>query len=146
MITCYYKNYFNASLRHIVVDALVIKNQKILLVKRAGKWLESGKWALPGGFMDRNETTKQTAFREIQEETGYQTKIIKLLKISDTPHRRHEDRQNISFIYLASPVKKVSQFDAEVSEVKWFFLNHLPDEKNMAFDHLKIIKSCQDLC
>lgn len=146
MITCYYKNYFNASLRHIVVDALVIKDQRILLVKRAGKWLESGKWALPGGFMERNETAIQATLREIQEETGYRVKIIKLLKISDTPRRRHEDRQNISFIYLARPVKKVSEFDDEVSEIKWFFLNHLPDEKNMAFDHLKTIKACYSLC
>ncbi len=146
MITCYYKNYFNASLRHLVVDALVIKDQKILLVKRAGKWLESGKWALPGGFMERNETTKQTACREIQEETGYQAKVIKLLKIIDTPRRRHEDRQNISFIYLVKPLKKVSRPDEEVSAIKWFSLKHLPDEKNMAFDHLNIIKTCQILC
>lgn len=146
MITCLYKNYFNASLRHIVVDSLVIENQKILLVKRAGKWQEFGKWALPGGFMDRNETAEQTAIREIKEETGYHSKIIKLLKIVDTPHRRHEIRQNISFIYLVKPIKKVSQFDHEVSAVNWFSLNRLPDQENMAFDHLKIIKDCIVLC
>lgn len=141
MITCFYKNYFNASLRHLVVDALVIKNQRILLVKRSGSWLESGKWALPGGYLDRNETGAEAAAREIKEETGYRVKKIKLLKIIDSARRRHDNRQNISLIYRAEPAKKVGGFDAEISAIKWFNLSRLPQAVNMAFDHLVIIKS-----
>lgn len=147
MITCFFKNYFNTSLRHIVVDMLVVKNKKILLVKRTGKWLETGKWALPGGFLERNETGAEAAAREIEEETGYKTKIIKFLGFVDNPQRRHEDRQNISFVYLAKPMKKAGGFSAaEVSAVEWFDLKHLPLLAETAFDHLNIIKRYQAQC
>ncbi len=41
-------------MRHTVVDTIVLKDGKVLLVKRAKKFLEGGKWALVGGFMEKN--------------------------------------------------------------------------------------------
>ncbi len=128
-------------MRHVVVDMLVVDNNKILLVKRTGKWLETGKWALPGGFLDRNETGAQAAVRETREETGYEAKVIKLFQVNDNPVRPHElNRQNVSLVYLMKPIKKVGGHDAEVSETKWFDLNKLPPAKSFAFDHLDTIK------
>src|SRR3990167_9408788 len=141
MITCYFENSKKAvKLRHVVVDMLVIDDKKILLVKRGGKWLEPGKWALPGGFLDMNETCEQAALRELLEETGYTGKIIKLFQIIDNPRRRHEDRQNVSLVYLVKPLKKVGGSDHEISEIKWFDLAALPPAKDFAFDHLDTIK------
>lgn len=141
MITCYFeKTKKPVYLRHVVVDMLVVDHNKILLVKRAGKWLEAGKWALPGGFLDRDETGAQAAVRETREETGYETQVIKLLRIIDNPHRPHEDRQNVSLVYLLKPIKKVSGHDNEVSKTRWFDLDKLPPAKDFAFDHLKTIK------
>ena len=71
MINCEFENGNKASLRHVVVDNLVLKDGKILLVKRTGKLLEGGKWGLAGGYVDRDETVKEAAKREILEETGY---------------------------------------------------------------------------
>lgn len=54
---------------HNTTDALVIKSGCILLVKRKfhpGK----NKYALPGGFIDENESIKQSVLRELKEETG----------------------------------------------------------------------------
>ncbi len=48
------------------VDPIVIKNGNILLVKRK----DTGSWALPGGFIDRNEMPVAAALREVAEETG----------------------------------------------------------------------------
>lgn len=146
MITCFFKNYFSSSFRHIVVDGLVVKANKILLVKRAGPWLESGKWALPGGYLNRGENGAEAVVREVLEETGYQVKVIKFLSIIDDPHRFKDVNQNIGFIYLIKPIKKISTFDDEISKVKWFDINHLPQPKTMAFDHLQIIKKQLSLC
>src|SRR3990167_10491472 len=126
MITCAFENGGKDSLRHVVVDVLVIDGNKILLVKRTGKLLESGKWALPGGFLARDETTKQGAQREVKEETGYEIEIIKLLRVVDNPDRPKEDRQNVSFVYLAKPLEKTGIADKESSEMKWFDLDKLP--------------------
>lgn len=142
MITCYFEKTKKKSfLRHVVVDMLVIKGNKILLVKRAGKWLEAGQWAMPGGFLDHDETGAQAAVRETREETGYEVKVIKLFQVNDNPVRPHElNRQNVSLVYLLKPIKKVSGHDDEISEVKWFVLDNLPSAKSFAFDHLDTIK------
>ena len=96
MLTCIFENGERASLRHAVVDALVLDKQKILLVKRAKKLLEGGKWALIGGFVGRDENLKQAVAREVMEESGYKVKNITLLTIRDNPNRPKEDRQNIA--------------------------------------------------
>ncbi len=48
------------------VDPIVIKNDYVLLVKRK----DTGNWAFPGGFIDKNETSSSAAIREVLEETG----------------------------------------------------------------------------
>jgi len=141
MISCIFEGQTNiVHLRHVVVDMLVIEGRKILLVKRGGKWLEKGKWALPGGFLDMDETGEQAALRELKEETGYTGKIIKLFQIVDNPRRRHEDRQNVSLVYLVKPLKKIGESDDEISEVKWFALDNLPLAQDFAFDHWEVIE------
>jgi len=141
MINCYFEGSKQpVKLRHVVVDMLVVKNKQILLVKRGGKWLEKGKWAIPGGFLEMGETGEQAALRELKEETGYTGKIIKLFQIIDNPKRRHEDRQNVALVYLIKPLEKVGGFDEEIAEIKWFDLDKLPPQKDFAFDHLDTIK------
>ncbi|MEA3355093.1 MAG: NUDIX hydrolase [Patescibacteria group bacterium] len=140
MITCYFENQNKAALRHVVVDNLLINKNKILLVKRGSKYSEPNKWALPGGFVDRDETIQQAAIREIREETGYQSKVIDLFRIIDNPNRPKEDCQNISFVYICEPIKKVGDSDHEISETKWFDLDKLPKESEFAFDHYSNIR------
>ena len=42
---------------------------KILLIQRKNEPFQ-GLWALPGGFMDMDETIEECACRELKEETG----------------------------------------------------------------------------
>ena len=142
MITCYFEDSKKpVYLRHVVVDMIVVDKNQILLVKRGPKYLESNKWALPGGFLNQGETTQQAAIREVKEETGYQTKILELFRINDNPKRPRElKRNNIAFIYLMKPLKKVGESDHEIKTAKWFDLDKLPPKNQIAFDHLKIIK------
>ncbi len=69
MLTCFFENNAKASLRHVTVVAIIIRDRKILLVKRAARFLEGGKYCLPGGFLDRDETMAQGVAREVREET-----------------------------------------------------------------------------
>ncbi len=135
MITCEFENGNKASLRHAVVDMLIIKDNQILLVKRALHLTNPNKFALVGGFVDRGETTAQAATREALEETGYQTEVKALFRIIDNPNRAQEDRQNISFVYIMKPLKKVGVPDQEVKEANWFYLDKLPKKEEFAFDH-----------
>ncbi|MCP6718310.1 MAG: NUDIX hydrolase [Patescibacteria group bacterium] len=141
MITCFFENNNKAFLRHITVDNIVIKNNEILLVKRASDTpAHPNKYALPGGYLDRNETISQGALREFEEETGYKGKIVSLFRINSNPDRKGEDKQNVDFVYLIEAKEKVSEPDNEISEVVWFDLNNLPKPEEFGFDHYEIIK------
>ena len=53
----------------VTADCVVITQEedaKVLLVQR-GNEPYKGCWALPGGFMEMDETTEQCAIRELQE-------------------------------------------------------------------------------
>lgn len=140
MINCVFENGNKASLRHAVVDVLVLKENKILLVKRAGGLLEGGLWGLVSGFVERDETLKSAVKREIFEETGYKVRNITLLKINDNPDRPHEDRQNISFVYSCEALKRKGKSDKESTSQKWLSFNQMPKDDEFAFDHYKNIE------
>lgn len=57
------------SIPQIGVGAVVIRNGKVLLVKR-GRPPSEGLWAIPGGRLQFGETLQQGAERELLEETG----------------------------------------------------------------------------
>jgi 8-oxo-dGTP diphosphatase len=140
MITCTFENGNQASLRHVVVDNLVLQDDRILLVKRAPQLIEGGKWGLVGGFVDRDETIKQAVAREIMEETGYEVSDITLLRIIDRPDRRGEDRQNIAFVHVCAAGRQTGTPDWESTEIRWFPLSALPAEQAFAFDHYSNIR------
>lgn len=116
------------------------KNNKILLIKRTAHLWNGGKWAIPGGFLDRDETLEKAVAREVKEETGLTVKKLKLFKIIDNPDRKNEDRQNVAFVYEVEAEGKIKFDPREVTEVKWFKTDKLPAEKDFAFDHFEIIK------
>ena len=135
MINCFFEDGNKASLRHAVVDTLVLKGGEILLVKRTAKLTEGGKWGMVGGYIDRDETVPQAAAREVHEETGWTIKDLALLTIRDHPDRPAEDRQNISFVYFAQAIEQTGTPDWESDEIRWFKLNDLPPRDQLAFDH-----------
>jgi ADP-ribose pyrophosphatase YjhB (NUDIX family) len=58
-------------------DAAVFQADKLLLIQRA----DSGKWALPGGWVDPGESPECTAVRETQEETGVTVRARSILAV-----------------------------------------------------------------
>ena len=144
MITCAFENGVQSSLRHVVVHAIVEDNGKLLLVKRAGPILETGKWSLPSGFLDRDETAVECIVREVKEETGWDTEVIKLFKINTNPGRPKEDRQNVALEFTLKPLKQTGLPDKEVSKAEWIPFNKLLPLDEFAFDHGETIKQFID--
>jgi ADP-ribose pyrophosphatase YjhB (NUDIX family) len=67
------------------VRAAVFHEDKILLVKEK----EDSNWTLPGGWADIGESPSDAIVREVYEESGYQTRVVKLLAVYDRNHSRH---------------------------------------------------------
>ena len=140
MIHCTFEEGNAAELRHVTVACLVVKDGQTLLTRRNQRLVEGGKWCLPGGYMDRDETTIETAKREVREETGWEVDSLQLLCINDNPKRPGTDRRDIDFIYFANAVTDSGVRDDEVEEQAWFPLTKLPEPAEMAFDHLDHIR------
>lgn len=136
MITCTFETGAKTSLRHVVVHAIVEKDEKLLLVKRSSSLsLEGGKFALPGGFLDRDETAEQAVLRELREETGWEGEVISMFRINTDPNRPHEDRQNVALDFLVKPIRKTGGMDKETVAVEWVRIDQLPLLDDLAFDH-----------
>ena len=72
----------------IDVRGVVFRDDTILLVRER----LDGRWTLPGGWVDINEPPSESVVREVYEESGYQTKALKLLACYDRnkhPHPPH---------------------------------------------------------
>lgn len=140
MITCTFEDGGKAKLRHVVVHAIVEKDNCLLLEKRAGPILETGKWGLPAGFIERDETLTQCILRELKEETGWIGEIVTLFRINSNPNRPKEDRQNIAVEFIVKPIKKVGEKDWESSKVEWIPIDKLISFEDFAFDHGESIR------
>lgn len=135
MIHCIFESGRRASLRHVVVHAVVERDGALLLVKRAPHLSEGGKWGLPGGFLDRDERLVDGVLRELREETGWTGEVQRLLRINSRPDRPHEDRQNVAFDFVIAPLARVGEPDHESSAVEWVPIDRLPPLVSLAFDH-----------
>lgn len=76
----------------ITVDTCITCDGHVLLIQRGGQ-PGRGLWALPGGFLDRHETTLASAIRELREETGLHLgddearRALRRRKVFDAPFR-----------------------------------------------------------
>ncbi len=138
MITCKFEDGGDATLRHTVVDGILVKDNKVLLIRRAKNLIHGGKLALPGGYLDRNETIFDAVRREVKEETGYEIKNPKLFNIISDPSRK-EDRQNVAFVFIVEVGEQTGKPDKEVDGMAWYDLEKLPAKEETAFDHHEVL-------
>jgi 8-oxo-dGTP diphosphatase len=119
--------------RGVSVDGVILRGKKILLIKRANDPFK-GYWALPGGYVDWDETTEEAVAREVMEETGLKVISAKLTGIYSSPSRHPQ--QVINIAYFVETVGEPKAAD-DALELQWFSIGELPSD--LAFDHNKII-------
>ena len=70
----------------VTVDGLVLRDAKLVAVIRRNPPFQ-GMPALPGGFVELGETVETAVVREVQEETGLETRILRLVGVYSAPSR-----------------------------------------------------------
>jgi 8-oxo-dGTP diphosphatase len=103
---------------------------KVLLVAREGPPFR-GRWALPGGAMQADETLEEAARRALQEATGIGRVFLEQLYTFGAVDRDPRER-SVSVAYFAL----VKLRDHKVSRAAWFDVDDLPA---LAFDHADIV-------
>jgi 8-oxo-dGTP diphosphatase len=94
-------------------------------------------WALPGGFMEMDETLEETAARELEEETGLRGVSLKQFRTFSQVDRDPRTRV-ITTVFCGNVLTENSEVrggdDAE--KAGWFPVDDLP---LLGFDHRQII-------
>lgn len=124
----------------VTVDALIFRDVKqgteVLLIRRGNEPFKD-MWALPGGFIEMDETLEEAIQRELQEETGLSGIELKQLHTFSSVNRdpRHRTISTVFRGIMTEEDDKVIAGD-DASEVGWFRTNDLP---SLAFDHAEVI-------
>lgn len=105
----------------------LIKNNKILLIRRFNTGFEDGNYSLPAGFIDKNETATQATVRECKEETGVSIKE-KDLKFIHTMFRKGRGGVWVDHFFICKKWtgKPAITEPDKCDHIAWFGLNDLP--------------------
>jgi ADP-ribose pyrophosphatase YjhB (NUDIX family) len=106
------------------VRGAVFRDNRILLVRERS----DGKWTLPGGWGDVNETARQCVEKEIQQESGFTAKATKLAAVYD--RRTRNVPASIFYIWKLFFICELTGGEPRVSNetdaVDFFPLDALP--------------------
>ena len=120
----------------IVVGGVIKKDDKYLLVQEAQEHCR-GKWNIPAGKLNNNETIIEGAKREIFEECGFIVDITGIVNISN---RVMENDQFLGLIFSTEIIGGEIKYNSnEILDVKWFTYDEIISMKdNLRSDDLII--------
>ena len=111
----------------VVTGGILEKDGKFLLVQENQKVCK-GKWNIPAGGLDENESLMEGAKREIYEETGCKVEITGILEIIN------EILEGVNVVCFFFDTKIISENikadGEEISNVKWFTYEEILNMKD----------------
>jgi 8-oxo-dGTP diphosphatase len=128
-------------IKNISIDCVVFGFEQsvleILLIKRAGN-PHKGNWALPGGFIKKEEFVEDAAKRILKVTTGISNIYLEEVAVFDQIDRFPLWRVfTIGHFALISPEHYKLTTGIDSTDVKWFEVSKLPE---LHFDHKHIIE------
>ncbi|NTW23013.1 NUDIX hydrolase [Candidatus Falkowbacteria bacterium] len=120
--------------RGVSIDAIIVKDDSILLIKRGANPFKDY-WALPGGYVEWDESAEDAVKREVKEELGLSVSKVSLVGAYSNPSRHPKQVINLAYSVEASGQPRPGD---DAAGLAWYKLNELPAD--LAFDHKLIIE------
>ena len=114
--------------------------EKVLLTRRE----DNNQWCLPSGGMESGESASEACIREVEEETGLQVTIKRLIGIYTTPDELivYQDGNKIQLVALCFEAEIVGgelRLSCETTEYGYFSYQEI-QELDLLLNHAQRIK------
>jgi 8-oxo-dGTP diphosphatase len=125
----------------LTVDAVLFDAEDRLLVIRRKNPPFQGAWALPGGFVDLDESVEEACARELQEETGLVAPPLRLVGVYSKPGRDPRGA-TVTIAYAGRATSTAAVAGDDAAAVAW-----IQDWRTaaFAFDHFEIVQAAAAL-
>jgi len=124
----------------VAVDAIVLHGGKLVLVRRGNEPFR-GMRALPGGFVEFGESLEDAVRREVQEETGLEARVDRLVGVYGDPGRDPRGH-TISVAFALRSIGGELRAATDAAAVELVSLGRAP---RLAFDHDRILADFRKL-
>jgi ADP-ribose pyrophosphatase YjhB (NUDIX family) len=107
------------------VRGAIFRDDRVLLVRER----VDGKWTLPGGWADVNDTPSSAVLKEIEQESGFTARVIKLAAVYDRNTRNHPQYlfHSWKMFFVCEITGGEARTSYETSAVELFALDALPE-------------------
>jgi ADP-ribose pyrophosphatase YjhB (NUDIX family) len=126
-ISGWFGSEFGYATPKVDVRGVVFRDDAILLVKELS---DDGRWTLPGGWADVNDSPSEAAVREVREESGFETRAIKLLAVYDRslhPHAPPYPYHIYKLFFLCEIIGGQATESEETGGAGFFGENDIPE-------------------
>jgi ADP-ribose pyrophosphatase YjhB (NUDIX family) len=109
------------------VRGVIMNENRVLLISERA---DGGRWTLPGGWADVNESPAEAVVREVQEETGYVSRALSVLAVFDREKQGHLPPfpyHVYKLFFHCEIIGGAPQANLESSELGYFDVQHLPE-------------------
>ncbi|MBS1791604.1 MAG: NUDIX hydrolase [Acidobacteria bacterium] len=121
----------------LVIFTIAENDLKVLLIRRNGEPFKNN-WALPGGFVEIEESLEKAAARELKEEAGVTKVYLEQLYTFGDPKRDPRGRViSVSYFALVDAEQQKIRAASDAAEAEWHSVFKPP---KLAFDHKKILE------
>jgi len=119
------------------VRAWIVEDENICLVRGQGE----NDWALPGGFGEVGYSPTENILKEIEEETGFEAKVERLLAVFDTNRFQLQSKQYAKFVFECKLLDGQFQENQEIADLQFFAIDQLPalSEKRITKEQIEIL-------
>lgn len=122
----------------IIVGGVIKKDNKYLLVQEAQEKCR-GKWNIPAGHLDPNESVFEGAKREIFEESGLEVELTGIALIGN---RVMEDDELLGLVFSTEITGGEIKIDPrEILDIKWFTYDEILNMKDELRTYNLIVNS-----
>ena len=122
----------------LVIFTIAEDDLKVLLIRR-GQEPFKGRWALPGGFVEIDESLERAAARELKEEVGVTNVYLEQLYTFGEPKRDPRGRViSVSYFALVDAERQRIVAASDAAEAQW---RSVFDAPKLAFDHARILET-----